>query len=135
MPGTAAYMVIGTTENVTSGEDLSAQTDYYRAGLYLTPGAAENALSKIKVPAKYLFLSIVKVTVRFYVCVSESMDDDEMATAARGDSQFVPPILSGPHDSVDQAEMLCLLVDRSKWVGGLVLAMTDEGALRAKRVG
>jgi hypothetical protein len=133
MLGTPAYMVIGTTENVTTGEALSAQTDYYRAGLYLSSGAAETALSKVKVPAKYMFLSIVKVVVRFYVCVEREIDDEAMARAARTDPKYVPPILSGPFDVVDQAEMMCLLVDRFRWKGALVLAMTDDGAARANK--
>ena len=133
MPGTTAYMVIGTIENVTTGEALSAQTDYYKVGLFMTPTAAETALDKVKVPSKYMFLSIVRVTVRFYVCVDDAVDDDEMACTSRNDPKYAPTILQGPFDAVDQAEMMCLLVDRNRWKGALVLAMTDEGAQRNRK--
>lgn len=134
MPGTPAYMVIGTTENVSSGDELSSKTDYYRAGLFLTSSAAENALGKIKVPAKYMFLSILKVTVNFYVCVSSEIDDEEMARKSRTDPKYLPPVAEGPFDSVEQAEMSCLLIDRNEWRGALVIAMTADGAKKASRV-
>ncbi len=131
--GVPAYLVVGTVEPITSLQKVSTG-EYFKAGMFMTVKSAEDSLSTTKMPEQFKFLSIVRILVKFYVCVDRELGDSEMIDKSASDTEYSPPILHGPVESMDQANMLALLVDRSVWKGATTVAMTEEGAARTKRV-
>lgn len=131
--GVPAYLVVGTVEPITNLRSVSTG-EYFKAGMFLSAKSAEDSLAGTQMPEQFKFLSVVRIMVKFYVCVDVELTDPQMVEKSGEDPSYSPPILFGPIDSMDHANMLALLVDRSEWKGATTVAMTEEGAARTARV-